>query len=47
MSDPPIGPAEFDILQRETFAYFVKEANPRNGLIADSTQPGRPASIAR
>jgi len=46
VSDPPIGPAEFDILQRETFAYFVKEANPRNGLIADKTRPGAPASIA-
>jgi hypothetical protein len=46
VSDPPIGPADFDSLQRETFAYFVKEANPRNGLIADKTQPGAPASIA-
>ena len=42
----PIGPAEFERLQRETFEYFVKEANPRNGLIADKTQPGAPASIA-
>jgi hypothetical protein len=33
-------------VQRETFAYFMHEANPRNGLIADSTQPGSPASIA-
>ncbi len=46
VSDPPIGSAEFDTLQRETFNYFVKEANPRNGLIADKTQPGAPASIA-
>ena len=46
MSDPPIGPAEFDVLQRQTFEYFVKEANPHNGLIADKTQPGAPASIA-
>lgn len=44
--DPPIGPAEFDCLQHETFEYFVKEANPRNGLVADKTQPGAPASIA-
>jgi hypothetical protein len=33
-------------VQRETFAYFVHEANPKNGLIADSTRPGSPASIA-
>lgn len=44
--DPPIGPAELGRLQRETFAYFVKEANPSNGLIADKTQPGAPPSIA-
>jgi hypothetical protein len=46
VSGPPIGPAEFDNLQRETFEYFIKEANPLNGLIADKTQPGTPASIA-
>ncbi len=46
MSDPPIGPTAFDSLQRETFEYFIKEANPLNGLIADKTQPGAPASIA-
>ena len=44
--DPPIGPAELDKLQQETFGYFLKEANPSNGLIADKTQPGAPASIA-
>ena len=44
--DPPIDPAELETLQRETFAYFVKEANPSNGLIADKTQPGAPSSIA-
>lgn len=46
MADPPIGPAELEKLQRETFGYFVKEANPSNGLIADKTQPGAPSSIA-
>ena len=35
-----------DVLQRETFDYFVHEANPLNGLIADKTQAGSPASIA-
>ncbi|MEO8879102.1 MAG: glucoamylase family protein [Gemmatimonadaceae bacterium] len=35
-----------DALQRDTFNYFVHEANPVNGLIIDKTQPGSPASIA-
>jgi len=35
-----------DRLQRETFDYFRHECNPRNGLIADKTQPGSPSSIA-
>src|SRR4051812_39720520 len=33
-------------LQRETFEYFLKEANPTNGLIADKTRADWPASIA-
>lgn len=32
-------------LQRETFAYFLKEVNAKTGLIADKTQPGSPSSI--
>ena len=35
-----------DRLLRETFDYFRHEINPRNGLIADKTQPGSPSSIA-
>jgi len=35
-----------DELLRVTFEYFRKEANPRNGLIADKNEPGSPASIA-
>src|SRR5665213_3670768 len=35
-----------DALQRETFNYFVHEANPLNGLVIDKTEPGSPASIA-
>ncbi len=35
-----------DRLQRETFEYFLKEVNPVNGLVADKTQIGWPASIA-
>ena len=46
VADPPIGPAELEKMQWETFRYFVKEANPRNGLIADKTAPGAPCSIA-
>ena len=33
-------------LQRDTFAYFLHEANPRNGLIRDKTKKDWPASIA-
>jgi hypothetical protein len=33
-------------LQRLSFDYFVKEANPENGLVADRTGAGSPASIA-
>lgn len=33
-------------LQRETFTYFERQTNPENGLIADRTAPGSPASIA-
>ncbi len=35
-----------DVLQREAFEYFRSETNPRNGLVADSTRPGSPCSIA-
>lgn len=35
-----------EVLQRETFAYFIKEVNNQTGLIADKTQPGSPSSIA-
>ena len=33
-------------LQRLTFDYFLKEANPQNGLVRDSTRQGAPCSIA-
>ncbi len=33
-------------LQRETFDFFLHEADPDTGLIADKTQPGFPSSIA-
>ena len=33
-------------LQRQSFDYFLHEANPDNGLIVDKTAPDWPASIA-
>ncbi|MDP3139124.1 MAG: hypothetical protein Q8N17_22670, partial [Burkholderiaceae bacterium] len=38
--------AVLEKLQRETFDYFLHEANPANGLVIDKTAPGWPASIA-
>jgi hypothetical protein len=37
---------ELEILQRESFSYFVHEANPANGLVIDKTASDWPASIA-
>ena len=33
-------------LQRQTFGFFVHEANPANGLVRDNTRYGAPSSIA-
>jgi hypothetical protein len=33
-------------LQRKTFDYFLNEVNPSNGLVADRSKDGAPASIA-
>ncbi|HEY4249453.1 MAG TPA: glucoamylase family protein [Lacunisphaera sp.] len=46
MKKPALSHETLKDVQRETFAYFMHEANPKNGLIADSTRPGSPASIA-
>ena len=35
-----------DELQRDAFGYFIHEFNPKNGLVADKTREGWPASIA-
>jgi hypothetical protein len=35
-----------DTLQSDAFAYFLNHVNPANGLIADSTRPDSPCSIA-
>ena len=46
MSGAPALSKVMKALQRDTFNYFVHEANPVNGLIIDKSQPGTPASIA-
>ena len=48
---PPMNQARLsldtlDTLQRQSFDYFVHEVNSLNGLIADKTLAGAPASIA-
>ncbi len=43
---PDFGETRLDALQRHAFGYFLNETNPANGLVADRTQPGAPASIA-
>ena len=35
-----------DRLQHAAFDYFLKNSNPRNGLVADTTRDGSPSSIA-
>ena len=35
-----------DRFQRAAFGYFVEQANPENGLGADTSRAGAPASIA-
>jgi hypothetical protein len=37
---------KLETLQRLTFDYFLKETNPENGLVPDSTREGSPCSIA-
>ena len=37
---------KLDALQEVTCAYYLHETNPANGLVADKTQKGSPASIA-
>ena len=37
---------EFAELQRLTFNFFLKETNPKNGLVPDSTRQGSSSSIA-
>ena len=37
---------ELQKLQCETFAYFLHETNPANGLVIDKTAPDWPSSIS-
>ena len=46
MNQPAISEEALATLQRDMFEYFLKEANPANGLVVDKTQEGAPASIA-
>jgi hypothetical protein len=43
---PPPDEVLLDGLQRAAFGYFVRAANPVNGLVADTSREGSPASIA-
>ena len=42
---PSYSDKELETLQRLTFDYFLKETNPQNGLVPDSTRQGSPCSI--
>lgn len=46
MNSPGFGEERLDGLQRHAFDYFLYETNPANGLVADSSKLGAPASIA-
>lgn len=46
MSQPSPSEEGLERLQRDAFGYFLRAANPENGLIADSSRPGAPCSIA-
>ena len=42
----PAFETDLELIQRESFNYFLHEANPLNGLVIDKTAPDWPASIA-
>ncbi|MEO7368487.1 MAG: glucoamylase family protein [Gemmatimonadaceae bacterium] len=42
----PMSEATLDKLQRDTFGYFMNEANRANGMVPDNTRQGAHASIA-
>ena len=37
---PALGEDELADVQRRTFGYFLKETNPENGMVPDSTKTG-------
>lgn len=45
-NQPDFSDQKLETLQRLTFDYFLKETNPENGLVPDSTRQGAPCSIA-
>jgi hypothetical protein len=45
-AQPSFSEKKLEKLQRLTFDYFLKETNPQNGLVLDSTRQGAPCSIA-
>ena len=46
MTQSKLPPRRWTHSSAQTFDYFVHEVNPLNGLVADKTQEGAPASIA-
>lgn len=42
----PVDEVFLESLERKTFLYFWEQASPKTGLIADSSLPGSPSSIA-
>ena len=46
MNPPSLNDDELERIQRDTFAYFLDQTNPANGLVRDKTEDGAPASIA-
>ena len=41
-----LGASKLAQVQKSTFGYFLKEANPANGMVPDSTRENSAASIA-
>jgi hypothetical protein len=46
MSEPSPSVEDLEKLQQDAVGYFLRAANPDNGLIADSSREGAPCSIA-
>ncbi len=46
MDQPSMSAETLETLQHDVFGYFLNEASPTNGLVADNTREDSPASIA-